>query len=245
MIALGMRGMIAIKRCPPAEGLIATATYYVRQGSRKLGEEAFQFFELPDGQGYHLQSLLVLQWPMSHTQRVTLELDSDWRYRMAQIEWEAQQKLTLARYQIEGELLKVRIEVAGRRPVELSPLWNGAFFDYPAALFATALCKRLGLAPGDNAEMEFVRIMLPSLEPQRSRYTCARLSDHHQTFEIGAFPVREFVLQGDTNFVHIWVDEAGVPICLERHEGSELVRFDLVRYRLFKVSQSLLLAAQR
>jgi hypothetical protein len=226
--------MIVTKRCPPAEGLIATATYYLRQGSRKLGEEAFQFFELPDGRGYHLQSFLVLQWPMPHTQRVTLELDSAWRYRMARIEWEAERHLTLARYQIEDDLLRVRIEAAGRRPVELSPSCNGAFFDYPAALFAAALCKKLGLAPGDNTEMDFVRIALPSLEPEMAHCTCARLFDHHQTFEIGAFSVREFILRAATEFMHIWVDEAGVPVCLERHEGSELVRFDLVRYRLFR-----------
>ncbi len=223
-----------IARCPPAEGLIATATYYLRQGSRKLGEEAFQFFELPDGRGYHLQSFLVLQWPVSHTQRVTLELDPTWRYRLARIEWEADKHVTLARYQVEGEFLRVRIEAAGRRSVELSSPWDGAFFDYPAALFATALCKRLKLPPGDNSEIDLVRIRLPSLEPERARCTCARLSDHEQTFEIGAFSVREFVLRGATELVHIWVDEAGVPLCLERHESSELVRFDLVRYRLFR-----------
>ncbi len=227
--------MIATRRCPPAEGLIATAIYYLRQGSRKLGEEAFQFFELPDGRGYHLQSFLVLQWPMPHTQRIVLELDSTWRYRTARIEWEAEKRVTIAHYQIEGELLRVRIEeAAGRRSVELSQSWNGALFDYPAALFATALCKKFELPPGDNSEIDLVRIMLPSLQPEQSRYSCARLFDHHQTFEIGAFSVREFVLRGATELVHIWVDEAGVPVCLERREGSELVRFDLVRYRLFR-----------
>lgn len=226
--------MIATRRCPPAEGLIATATYYLRQGSRKLGEEAFQFFELPNAQGYHLQSFLVLQWPMPHTQQVTLELDATWRYRMARIALEAERHLMLARYHIHDELLRVRIEAAGRRPVELFSPWNGAFFDYPAALFATALCKKLKLAPGDTTEMDVVRIVLPSLEPEMARCTGARLFDHHQTFEIGAFPVREFVLRAATEFMHIWVDEAGVPVCLERHEGSELVRFDLVRYRLFR-----------
>ena len=234
MIALGMRGMIATKRCPPAEGLIATATYYLRQGSRKLGEEAFQFFELPDGRGYHLRSFLVLQWPMPHTQRVTLEVDSSWRYRAARIELEAERHLTLARYHVDNELLRVRIEAAGRRPVERASSWNGAFFDYPAAIFATALCKKLELAPGDQAERDFVRIVLPSLEPETSHCTCARLFDHRQAFEIGDFAVREFVVGAAPEFMHIWVDEAGVPVCLERHEGSELVRFDLVRYRLFR-----------
>ncbi|MFN4219050.1 MAG: hypothetical protein ACK4HB_07210 [Candidatus Bipolaricaulia bacterium] len=226
--------MIAIRRCPPAEGLIATGTYYLHQGQRKLGEEAFQFFELPDRQGYHLQSFLVLQWPMPHTQRVTLELDPTWRYRTARIELEAERHLTLARYHVDDELLRVYIEAAGRRPVELSPSWNGAFWDYPTAIFATALCKRLRLAPGDSTEIEVVRIALPSLEPEHFHCTCARLFDHRQTFEIGDFAVREFVLGAAPEFMHIWVDEAGVPVCLERHEGSELVRFDLVRYRLFR-----------
>lgn len=228
--------MIAIRRCPPAEGLIATGTYYLHQGQRKLGEESFQFFELPDGQGYHLQSALVLQWPLPHTQRVTLDLEPTWRYRAARIELEAEQHLTLARYHLEKNCLRARIEAEGRRSSEASLAWENALLDYPSALFVFALCKKTVLAPGDSTKLELVRIALPSLEPERLQCSCARLFDHHETFEIGTFFVREFVLHSavQEELVHTWIDDAGVPVRIERHEQSERVRFSLVRYRLFR-----------
>lgn len=236
MIAPGMRGMIAIRRCPPAEGLIATGTYYLHQGQRKLGEESFQLFELPDRRGYQLQSALVLQWPLPHTQRVTLELEPTWRYRAARIELEAEQHLTLARYRIEKDCLLARIEAEGRRSREASLAWENALLDYPSALFVFALCKKLVLAPGDSTELEIVRITLPSLEPEQLRCRCARLFDHHETFEIGTFFVREFALgsAAQEELVHAWLDDAGVPVRIERYEQSERVRFSLVRYRLFR-----------
>jgi hypothetical protein len=134
--------MIAIKHCPPAEGLIATATYYIHQGKRKLGEESIQVFELPAHQGYHLQSALVLQWPLPHTQRITLELDPSWRPRATQIEFHAEGRSTRARYQIEGSQLWAALEVSGQRPLQLSCPWEEAVFDHPSALFAIALCKK-------------------------------------------------------------------------------------------------------
>lgn len=227
--------MIATKRCPPAEGLIATGLYYVHHSERKLGEESFQFFELPNGQGYHLQSAAVLQWPLSHVQRITLELDPSWRYRAARIEVEAEGHLTLARYQIDGELVRARIEATGRRPVELAHPWNGALWDYPSGLFAVALCKKVKLAPSDSSPLNLVRFGLPSLEPMLLHCTCTRLFDHTHTFKLGNFFVREFAaLSQSQEILHIWVDEAGVPLRIDRHEQGELVRFDLVRYRLFR-----------
>lgn len=229
--------MIAIRRCPPAEGLIATGTYYLHQGQRKLGEESFQLFELPQRQGYHLHSALVLQWPLPHTQHVTVELEPTWRYRAARIELEAEGHLTLARYQIEKNRLRAQIEAAGRRPSEISHTWESALLDYPSALFVFALCKKIVLAPGDSTEIEIVRIAMPSLEPEPLRCSCARLFDHHETFAIGTFFVKEFVLRSATQeeVMHAWVDDAGVPVRVERREQSELVRFSLVRYRLFRV----------
>lgn len=230
-----MRGMIATKRCPPAEGLIATGTYYLRQRERKLGEESLQVFELPNHQGYHLQSSLVLQWPLLHTQRVTLELDPAWRYRSARIELEAEKHLTLARYQIEGHRLRAQTEAAGRRPSETTLPWKDSLLDYPSALFAFALCKKLTLVPGDSETINLVRIALPSLELEQHAYTCARLFDHQATYDIGTFSVREFVIQSRAEeLVHAWIEDAGMPVRLERHEHGELIRFELVRYRLFR-----------
>lgn len=227
--------MIAIKRCPPAEGLIATGLYYVHHGARKLGEESFQLFELPNGRGYHLQSAMVLQWPLPHTQRITLELDPTWCSRAARIELEAEGHLTLARYQLEGNLLKTRIEATGRRLAELSHPGEGALWDYPSALFAVALCKKVGLAPGDSAPISVIRLTLPSLHPTPMRCTCTRLFDHTRAFELGSFFVKEFALLSQSQeFLHTWVDEAGVPVRMERVEQGEPMRFDLVRYRLFR-----------
>jgi hypothetical protein len=227
--------MIATKRCPPAEGLIATGTYYLRQSQRKLGEEVFQVFELPQRGGYQLQSYLVLQWPLPHTQRVTLELDPTWRYCSARIELEAEQHLTLARYQIEKNRFRAQIEAAGRHPVESFLSWEGSLLDYSSALFAFALCKKVMLAPGDSSDIELVRIPLPSLEPERFSCICARLFDHPAAFEIGTFEIKEFVLQSSSEeLLHTWVDGAGVPLRIERREQGEPVRFDLVRYRLFR-----------
>lgn len=235
MIALGMRGMIATKRCPPAEGLIATGLYYVRHGARKLGEESFQLFELPNGRGYYLQSAMVLQWPLPHTQRITLELDPTWCFRTLRIELEAEGHFTLARYQIEGNLLKTRIEATGRRPAELSHPWEGAVWDYPSALFAVALCKKVGLASGNSAPISVIRLTLPSLQPTPMRCTCTRLFDHTHAFELGSFFVKEFTLLFQSQeLLHTWVDEAGVPLRMERSEQGELRHFDLVRYRLFR-----------
>ncbi len=235
MIAPGMRGMIATKRCPPAEGLIATGLYYVHHGQRKLGEESFQLFELPNGRGYHLQSVAVLQWPLSHTQRVTLELDPAWSYRVAHIELEAEGHLTRARCHREGALIQARIEATSQRPRELSLPGDGALWDYPSALFAIALCKRVRLAPGDSAPLDLVRLVLPSLEPTPLRCMCTRLFDHTHTFELGNFFVKEIAaLSQSQEIFHIWVDEAGVPLRIDRLEQGELVRFDLVRYRLFR-----------
>lgn len=238
MIAPGMRGMIATKRCPPAEGLIATGTYYVHQDQRKLGEESFQLFELPARQGYQLRSTLVLQWPLPHTQRITLELEPTWHYRAARIELEAEKHLTLASYQIENaRRLRARIEAAGRRTVESSLAWENALVDYPSALFVFALCKKIMLAPGESTEIELVRIALPSLEPQKVSCTCARFFDHHESFEIGMFFVKEFALRfpGQEELMHTWIDDAGVPLRIERREEGEPMRFTLVRYRLFRV----------
>ncbi|MCX8104127.1 MAG: hypothetical protein N3E42_06875 [Candidatus Bipolaricaulota bacterium] len=228
--------MIAAKRCPPAEGLIATGTYYLHQGQRKLGEESFQLFELPHRQGYQLHSALVLQWPLPHTQRVTLELEPTWRYQRLRIELEAEQHLTLARYHLEKNCVRARIEAAGRRPVEVSLAWEDALLDYPSALFVFALCKKLVLAPGESTEAQLVHISLPSLEPEQLRCRCARLFDHHETFEIGTFFVREFALRSPTQdeLVHTWIDDAGVPIRIDRREQREDMRFSLVRYRLFR-----------
>lgn len=227
--------MMATKRCPPAEGLLATGLYYVHQGERKLGEESFQIFELPNGQGHYLQSALVLQWPLAHIQRITLELDPTWRYRTARLELEAEGHLTLARYQLEGGLFTARIEAVGRRPVELSYPWGEALWDYPSGLFAIALSKQLALAPGDSAPISLIRLALPSLEPTPPlRCTSTRLFDHPHTFELGNFLVKEFaVLFQAQELLHTWVDEVGVPLRLERYEHGELMRFDLVRYRLF------------
>ncbi len=227
--------MIATKRCPPAEGLIATGTYYVRQGQRKLGEEVFQLFELPQRGGYQLQSYLVLQWPLPHTERVTLELDPSWRYRSARLELEAERHLTLAQYQVDNSRLRGRIEAVGRRPVESSLSWDSSLLDYPSALFVFALCKKIVLAPGDSSDIDLVHIALPSLEPEQFHCTCARLFDHQATFEIGTFSVKEFVLQASSEeLLHTWIDEAGVPLRIHRKEQGELIRFDLVRYRLFR-----------
>lgn len=229
--------MIAIRRCPPAEGLIATGTYYVHQDQRKLGEEAFQLFELPGHQGYQLRSALVLQWPLPHTQRITLELEPLWRYRTARIELEAEEHLTLACYQVEGaRRLRARIEAAGRCTVESSLAGENVLLDYPSALFVFALCKKLMLAPGDSTDLEIVRIALPSLEPERLPCTCARLFDHEEIFEIGTFAVKEFVLRSSEReeLMHTWIDDAGVPVRIERHEQGEPVRFTLARYRLFR-----------
>lgn len=227
--------MIAIKRCPPAEGLIATGLYYVHHGAHKLGEESFQLFELLSGRGYHLQSAMVLQWPLPHTQRITLELDPTWCLRVAHIELEAEGHLTLARYQLEGELLKAWIEATGQRPRELSHRWGDALGDYPSALFAIALCKSVRLAPGDSAPINLVRLALPSLEPRLLQCTCTRLFDHAHTFELGNFFVKEFaVLSQSQELLHTWVDETGVPLRIDRYEQREPMRFDLVRYRIFR-----------
>lgn len=227
--------MIATKRCPPAEGLIATGLYYVHQGERKLGEESFQLFELPHSQGYHLQSAAVLQWPLAHVQRITLELDPTWRYRAARIELEAEGHLTLARYQLDGELVRARIEGTGRSPVELAHPWDGALWDYPSGLFAVALCKHVKLAPGDSAPGRVMRFALPSLEPTLERCTCTRLFDHAHTFELGNFFVKEFaVLSQARELLHTWVDDAGVPLRIDRFDQGEPIHFGLVRYRLFR-----------
>ncbi len=227
--------MIATKHCPPAEGLIATGLYYVHHGERKLGEESFQLFELPNGQGYHLQSAMVLQWPLPHAQRITLELDPSWGARTAHIELEAEGHLTLARYQIEGKLLKTRIEATGQRPVELNLPWDGAFWDYPSGLFAVALCKRMKLSPGDSAPLNLLRLTLPSLQPTPLRCTCTRLFDHTHAFKLGNFFVKEFALLSQSQeLLHTWIDEAGVPLRIDRDEQGEPMRFDLVRYRLFR-----------
>ncbi len=227
--------MIATKRCPPAEGLIATATYYIHQGKRKLGEEVFQLFELPAHHGYHLQSALVLQWPLPHTQRITLELDPSWRSRAAQIELNGSRHSAHARYQIEGEELVAAIAVPGQRPVELVRPWEAAAFDHPSALFATVLCKKSMLAPGDSAPINLVQIAIPSLEPLPLRGTWARLFDHAHSFELGNFFVKEFAVTSQfQEFLHIWADEPGIPLRLERLEQGELMRFECVRYRLFR-----------
>jgi len=230
--------MIATRRCPPAEGLIATGTYYVHQDQRKLGEEVFQLFELPGCQGYQLRSTLVLQWPLPHTQRITVELEPTWRYRTVRIELEAEQHLTLACYQVEGtRRLRARIEATGRRTVESSFAGENALLDYPSALFVFALCKKIMLAPGDSTDLEIVHIALPSLEPQLLPCSCARLFDHQEIFEIGTFAVKEFVLHSPAReeLVHTWIDDAGIPVRIERREAGEPVRFTLVRYRLFRV----------
>jgi hypothetical protein len=205
----------------------------VRQGQRKLGEEVFQLFELPERQGYQLHSSLVLQWPLPHTERVTLELDPSWRYRSARLELEAERHLTLAQYQVDNSRLRGRIEAVGRRPVESS--LSCSLLDYPSALFVFALCKKIVLAPGDSSDIDLVHIELPSLEPKQFHCTCARLFDHHATFEIGTFSVKEFVLQASSEeLLHTWIDEAGVPLRIHRTEQGELICFDLVRYRLFR-----------
>ncbi len=228
--------MIATRRCPPAEGLIATGTYYLHQSQRKLGEETFQVFELPERQGYHLHSSLVLQWPLPNTQRITLELEPSWHYRAARIELEAEHHLTLARYHVEKNRFRAQIEAAGRRTVESSLAWeNGPFLDYPAALFVFALCKKIVLAPGDSTTLHMGRIALPSLELEQLSCTCARLFDHQETFEIGTFFVKEFVLRSAAHeLVHTWIDDAGVPLRIHRIEQGAPIRFDLVRYRLFR-----------
>jgi hypothetical protein len=227
--------MIAIKHCPPAEGLIATATYYIHQGKRKLGEESIQVFELPAHQGYHLQSALVLQWPLAHTQRITLELDPSWRPRATQIEFHAEGRSTRARYQIEGSQLWAALEVSGQRPLQLSCPWEEAVFDHPSALFAIALCKKSSLAPGDSAPINLVRIVLPSLEPLPLRGTWARLFDHTHSFELGNFFVQEFAVTSQSReLLHIWADEPGIPLRLERSEQGEPMRCECVRYRLFR-----------
>jgi len=227
--------MIAIRRCPPAEGLIATATYYIHQGKRKLGEESIQVFELPAHHGYHLQSALVLQWPLPHTQRITLELDPSWRPRAAQIELNGSGHSAQARYQIEGEELVAAIAVPGQRPVELVRPWEAAAFDHPSALFATVLCKRSMLAPGESAPINLVHIALPSLEPMLVRGTWARLSDHTRSFELGTFLVEEFAMTSQSQeLLHIWADKPGIPLRLERSEQGEPMRFESVRYRLFR-----------
>lgn len=227
--------MITSKSCPPAEGLIATAIYFLRQSERKLGEEVFQYFELPNHQGYQLQSQLVLQWPLPHSQRLVLEMEPNWHYRSARIELEAEKHLTLARCQVNGSQLQARIEAAGQRTVETAIPWGTSGLDYPSVLFAFALCKRLNISPGDSSDLGLVRLQLPSLEPEHLQCKCARLFDTSVAFGIGTFKTREFLLTSSSGeLLHIWIDEAGVPLQIQRTEQGERIQFDLVRYRLFR-----------
>lgn len=221
-------------RCPPAEGLIATAVYYLHQRERKLGEEFFQYFELPDGQGYHIRSQLVLQWPLVHTQRLVLEMGRDWRYHAARIELEAEGHLTLARYQMHEEQLRGRVEAAGRRTTEPLVGWpEGTVLDSPAALFVFGICQVL--APKNQREIECVKLTPPSLEPQRFAASWEYLQERTQEFDIGTFPARQYLLKSkDDTTLSCWVDELGVPLQIERTEHDNPIQFKLVRYRQFR-----------
>jgi hypothetical protein len=64
-----------------------------------------------------------------------------------------------------------------------------------------------------------VRIVLPSLEPLPLRGTWARLFDHTHSFELGNFFVQEFAVTSQSReLLHIWADEPGIPLRLERSE---------------------------
>lgn len=223
-------------RCPPAEGLIATAIYFLHQQDRKLGEEIFQYFELPHKRGYHMQSQLVLQWPLTHTQRLTLEMECDWRYRSLRIELEAEGQLTLARYQVGDGQLCGRVEAAGRRNGEPTLSWQKrSVLDSPAALFAFGFCRQLNLEVGERQEVDLIQLPLPSFEPQRRAAQCTHLQDSVHQLEIGSFPASEYFVEAhDGTTARIWIDELGVPLRIERIEHNAPVQFTLTRYRQFR-----------
>ncbi|MCS6936965.1 MAG: hypothetical protein NZ610_01470 [Candidatus Bipolaricaulota bacterium] len=223
-------------RCPPAEGLIATAIYYLRQHDRKLGEESLQYFELPHHQGYHIQSQLVLQWPLAHTQRVRLEMEPDWRYRALRIELEAEGHVTLARYHVSEGHLRGQIEARGRKNGESKIAWRAdSILDSPAALFALAGCRHLNLRERQRREIELVRLALPSLEPDCQKAQCAHLQDDICSLDIGRFPASEYLIESSKgNTLRIWIDDLGVPLRIERLEEQAPVEFTLTRYRQFR-----------
>jgi hypothetical protein len=234
MIKIRVRTMSA--RCPPAEGLIATAIYYLRQHDRKLGEESLQYFELPQNQGYQIQSQLVLQWPLAHTQRLKLEMEPDWRYRALRIELETEGHLALARYQISGGQLRGRVEAQGRKNGESTLSWQvSSILDSPAALFALACCRHLNLKVGERQEIALIRLPLPSFEPQRHPAQCAYLQDNLCSLAIGSFPASEYLIESRGGArVRLWVDELGIPLQIERLEDKAPVEFTLTRYRQFR-----------
>ncbi len=223
-------------RCPPAEGLIATAVYFLHQQERKLGEEIFQYFELPNARGYHLQSQLVLQWPLPHTQRLTLEMERDWRYRALRIELEAEGQLTLARYQVSEGQLCGQVEAKGRDNGEPTLSWQErSVLESPAALFAFGLCRRLHLGVGEQQEIDLIQLPLPSLAPQRDTAQCVHLQDSVYKLAIGSFPASEYLLKARAGTTaRIWTDELGVPLRIERIEHDVPVQFTLMRYRQFR-----------
>ncbi|MCS6902897.1 MAG: hypothetical protein NZO41_01285 [Candidatus Bipolaricaulota bacterium] len=223
-------------RCPPAEGLIATAIYYLRQHDRKLGEESLQYFELPQNGGYQIQSQLVLQWPLAHTQRLRLEMGPDWRYRALRIELETEGHLTLARYQISEGHLRGHVEAQGRKNGESTIAWQAnSILDSPAALFALAGCRHLGLRERQQRQIELVRLTLPSLEPHCQKAQCAHLQDDICSLAIGRFPASEYLIESPKgSTLRIWVDDLGVPLRIERLEEQTPVEFTLTRYRQFR-----------
>lgn len=223
-------------RCPPAEGLIATAIYYLRQQDRKLGEESLQYFELPQHQGYQIQSQLILQWPWAHTQRLSLEMEPDWCYRALRIELESEGQLALARYQIREGQLHGRVEARGRKDGEFLIPWQASsILDSPAALFALASCRHLHLKVGQQQEIELVRLGLPSFDPVRHAARCAHLQDNICSLAIGSFSASEYLIElREGTRVRIWIDELGVPLQIQRSEDQAPVEFTLTRYRQFR-----------